>query len=244
MSTYIQGSFRASDAVTVRFTYDPTGAASTADWSIGAGTTYATANAALLALQTRVRTLLGSSDFDITAVVDTDQHNATVRVTTPGLNFSIDWSHAGDGSALRTFLGESGNVTDQASGYTFSGPLAAAWHPPYDLRRLDLRTKPWDTQRLMTSAGAPSVGNPHTTSLRQDADAEFWFGSSANYDGYGALRDCIEGVFTYGQPFVIGTDVADYTCRFPAGDLKVVPEPVEDTRRGTVYRVSLPVVVV
>ncbi len=242
MATNLQGSFYTADGFTVRTTL--TGI-SHADWVVSAGTTYATADAALAAWNTA----LTSISITVARSINTAEHTASVSVTTSGPTFSVDWSHAGDGTQMRDFLGEVGNLTTEASGYTFDNPLAAAWFPSYDLRSLDIQAKPWHAQRLMTGSGAIQANSPSQgvdDELMHEARAVFWFGANTiNWQGYGALRDFIEGVLQYGQPFVIATDDDSYTCRFNAADeLEIVPEAVTDVKRGYIYRVSIPVVVV
>lgn len=243
MTTHVQGSFHTVDGFTVRTTLTAIG---DADWVVAAGTTYATADAALAAWNTAISGI----SVSVARNVNASRHDATVVVTTSGPTFSVDWSHAGDGTTMRDFLGESANLTTEASGYRFDNPLAAAWFPSYDLRRLDVSGQPWDVQRLMTGGGAVQANNPHhgtTDDLMYEARAEFWFGYDvgSSYYYYEALRNLIEGILEYGQPFVITTDADAYTCRLAnIEQLELIPEPVTDVERGDIYRVTLPVVVV
>lgn len=240
MTTHVQGSFYAQEAFTVRMSVG----ASTADWVVAAGTTYATADAALVAWNAAISSL----SVTVARVVSASAHTASVQVTTAGPSFSITWSHAGDGTRIRDYLGEVGDLSGEPSGYVFDNPLAAAWFPSYDLRRFDISGAPWSKQRMMTGAGAVVTNNPHhglDDDLMYEARVEFWFGSSSTYEGYEALRDLIDGILEYGQPFTITTDDNAYVCRLPSGDtLELMPEPVEEIQRGYIYRVSFPVVVV
>lgn len=240
MATHVQGSFYTEQAFTVRMTVG----ASTADWVVSAGTTYATADAALAAWNTALASISASVSRGGTA----STHRQSVRVDSGGPTFSITWSHAGDGTRMRDYLGEVGDLSGESSGYVFDNALAAAWFPTYDLRRLSISGAPWSKQRMMTGAGAVVTNNPHhglDDDLMYEARAEFWFGSSTTYEGYEALRDLIDGILEHGQPFTITTDDNAYVCRLPSGDtLDLIPEPVDDVERGYIYRVTLPVVVV
>ena len=243
MSTNVQGSFHAADGFTVRTTLSGIG---NADLVVAAGTTYDTADAALAAWNTAISSL----SITVAKNINTSRHDATVVVTTTGPTFSVDWSHAGDGSALRDFLGETGNLTTEASGYRFTNPLAAAFFPSYGLRRMDITGRPWDVQRLMTGSGAIQANSPHhgtSDDLMYEATAEFWFGhdSGSSYYYYEAVKNLIEGLLEYGQPFVISTVDQNYTCRLANTEqLEIVPQPVSDVERGDVYSFSLPVVVI
>ena len=241
MATNIQGSFHAPLAFTVRMT---TGSSS-ADWTITAGTTYQTAEDALVAWNAVISSISCSVFLVDTAI--NSPHTKSVRVQAAG-SFSVEWSHLGDGSRLRNFLGETGDISTQPSGYVFTNPLAAAWFPPYDLRRFDISGEPWSTQRLMTGAGSVVPNNPHFSKggdLMYQATAQLWFGNTSGYAGYEALRDLIEGILEYGQPFTITTDDNIYRCRLPAGEsFEMIPEPVEDVVRGYIYRAEMPVIMV
>lgn len=242
MPTHLQGSFHTSVSFTVRTTVG----VSSADWTVSAGTTYATADAALAAWNT----VLTSISVSIARSTTASTHRASLSVDTGGPTFSITWSHLGDGSRMRDFLGEVGDLSAEADGYTFDNPLAVGLFPSYGLRRLDISAEPWERQRLMTGAGAITANNPHhgtAGALRYDAQAEMWIGHNVgtSYEWYEALAIFIDGLLEYGQPFVITTDDDAYTCRLQNSDtLELIPEPLEDIQRGDLYRVTLPVVVI
>lgn len=240
MTTTLQGSFYAPDAFTVRFTLAPS---SHADFSVAAGTTYADIDAVLTAWNA----VLSGVSCSVARVTNAANHTASVEVTIPSGTFSIDWSHLGDGSSLRDYLGEVGNLSGESDGYTFDNPLAAGWFPPYDLRSLSISGEPYDVQRLMTGSGAITTNDPHSNTgdgTKYTANAVFWFGDSSSYVGQEALRDFVEGVLEYGQPFVIKAPIDTYTCEFNLrGEFELIPEPVEDVRRGYIYQIAIPVVV-
>lgn len=240
MTTHVQGSFYTQESFTVRMSVG----ASYADWVVSAGTTYATADDALAAWNA----VLSSISASVLRGGQSRTHRQFVRVDSGGQPFSITWSQSGDGTRMMTYLGEVGDLSGESSGYIFDNALAAAWFPTYDLRRLDISGAPWSKQRMMTGAGAVVTNNPHHGTgddLMYEGLAEFWFGSSLSYEGYEALRDLIDGILEYGQPFTITTDHTVYVCRLPNTDtLEIIPEPVEDVQRGYIYRVTVPVVVV
>lgn len=242
MATHLQGSFFAYDAFTVRTTVG----ASTADWVVAEGTTYASSDAVLAAWNTAL-TPIGVT---VQYTIDAASHTATVSVDTGGSTFEVTWSHAGDGTSMRDFLGEVGDLSGESDGYAFDNPLAVAWFPSYDLRRLNIAAEPWDMQRMMTGSGAVTTNSPHTNVsglLRYSATVEFWFGHSAgsSYLYYEALRDFFDGLFRFGQPFQLVADGATHTCRLSdTKQLQLVPEPVDDVERGDIYSVSFGVTVV
>jgi len=242
MATNLQGSFYTSEAFTVRMTKG----ASTADWVVAAGTTYMTADEALAAWGAAISSIHVKVGYNINA----SSHTATVYIETGGSTFDVTWSHAGDGTRMRDFLGEVGDLSGEPDGYMFDNPLAVAWFPSYDMRNLQTSVEPWDKQRMMTGSGAISTNNPHhntDSELHYTARADFWFGYDVGtgYAFYEALRDFIEGLLEYGQPFVITTDDDQYTCRLAnPKQLELVPEPVDNIQRGDLYKVSLNLTVV
>lgn len=240
MSTSIQGSFHAVDAFTVRMQVG----ASTADWVVSKGTTYATPDDVLDAWNTAITAL----STTVTKQINAADHTASCAVDTGGLSFSVTWSHAGDGSRVRDYLGEVGDLSSEPDGYTFDNPIAVGWYPSYDLRSFSISGEPWSTQRTMTGSGAVTTNNPHHgrgDAIKYTARAEFWYGSAGTYAPHEALASAVDGIMEHGQPFTITNPDRSWVCRFPnEKTLELIPEPVEGVERGTIYRVSFPVVVV
>jgi len=241
MSTSIKGSFHTADGFTVRVTLASVAAA---DWVVTAGTTYNTVDDLLSDLNADIT----STGVSFAVVANATTHDFTVQATTGGLPFSVAWSHAGDGTSVRNFLGETADLSSKATGYSFSEPVASSFYSPYGLRRFDVAAEPWNVQRLMTGAGAVQTNSPHhgkASQLMYTATAEFWYGNSSNYEPFEALRDLIEGLLSYGQPFTISSGDQSYACVFAdVEQLTIIPQPVDDVERGDIYAFSLNVVVV
>lgn len=237
MTTSVQGSFYCKSAFTVRTTVG----VSSADFSVSAGTTFATAEAALSSWSA----VTSGIGVTFSHSINQATHEAFVVAASSAGSFDVEFSHLGDGSEFRDFLGESSDLTSQADGYEFSGPLASAWFPSYGIRRLDLDAEPWDVQRFMPGSGVITTQNPHSgpgSALRYNGNAVFWYGTLGNYNPHKALRNLLEGIMEYGQPFTIAADNQTYTCRLRTGaSFTILPEPVTDLRRGSAYRVSIPV---
>ncbi len=242
MSTSLQGSFYCKSSFTVRFTLN---SSTNADWFVSAGTTFADIDEALADWNST----LSSISCSVARVKNAANHTATVQVFIPSGTFSINWYYTGTfQDTINDYFGASLLISNESGGFAFSNPLPTGWFPPYGMRRLSIKAEPWDVQRFMTGAGAVTTGNPHITSpdeMKYRADAVFWFGDSSSYLGYKALRDFIEGVLEFGNPFVIRSDGQTYTCRLDIkNDFQLVPTPVENVRRGYIYEVTIPVVVI
>ena len=109
---WLQGSHVQPAAATVRLTLDPSGTPTTHDWSVTAGTRWASLDAMLDAWNAA---LAGAAVVD--RYTNSYTHRASIRVTTSGaVQYTIAWSHSGDGTAIRDRLGRPGDVSATASG--------------------------------------------------------------------------------------------------------------------------------
>lgn len=108
-TTYLQGAYRQAAAATVRITVDPTGTPVTHDWAIAAGTVWDS-----------VDEIIADWNASLSGPVVSVSHATGKLTVTASANVSIAWSHAGSGTALRDWLGESADAANQSSPYTFS----------------------------------------------------------------------------------------------------------------------------
>ncbi len=146
--TWLQGSHYQPVAATVRLTIDPSGAATTHDWAVTAGTHYKSLDLLIASWQAA----LGSAAW-LEVVPDATAHRGFLRVNTAGgETYSIAWSHAGDGTLLRNRLGESGNVSGRVTATVWSSPVLACWYGWHGATRLQRRaTKPVVGRRALLS---------------------------------------------------------------------------------------------
>jgi len=138
-TTYLQGSFRAPAAATIRFTRTDT--AATVDWAVSQGDTWDSADDLLSEWTAAIQADGGfSSAFSIVASHSVADSVDTCTVTTGGPAYSVAWSHAGDGTALRNWLGESGNITGAADGSSFSSHIPTSYVARYGVVSLTRTT--------------------------------------------------------------------------------------------------------
>ncbi len=125
MSTRLQGAFRAPATGTIRVT-DHSGP-STSDWPVTLGDTWQS----LDDLLTEWNAQMASDGLTVNLSV-TDSATAytgTIRMSnTSGGTMSVDWAHSGDATAVRDWLGESGNITTQPTPYDFSARHKCGWY--------------------------------------------------------------------------------------------------------------------
>lgn len=146
--TWLQGSHYQAAAATIRLTVDPSGTPATYDWAITAGTVHKSLDLLVVSWQAA----LGTAAW-VELVPDTTTHRAHVRINTAGgETYSIAWSHAGDGTAIRNRLGESGNVSGRATATVWTNPVQAGWYGWHGATRLRRKTtRPLATRREMLS---------------------------------------------------------------------------------------------
>jgi hypothetical protein len=193
MATYLQGAFSAPAAATVRVTHSATNS----DFVVAVGDYYANHDAILTAWNAQLASDLGAGVVVLSITSDTDAHTGTLSVTTNGGNFSITWSQTGDGTALRDWLGESADITNQPSGTAFSSYHRGGWYPKYQARAV-LRgaVKEHRSRTLLASGNAetqhnrsPSdaLGGPFQLSLA-------FHNGTGEYEGHQRLTDFVDDI--------------------------------------------------
>lgn len=165
MSDYLQGAFRMPADATIRTTNHSTG--DTIDWVVSEGDIWESVDA-IVAEWLAVFVVAYGFEPDISvAIVETaSTYTGTLRITTTGATFSIDWSHAGDGTSLRNFLGEAGNAATESSGYDFAAAHKCGWYVAEDRGGAQEGTRQADRTRY--AGRAPLLGGntqtQHSTS--------------------------------------------------------------------------------
>lgn len=193
MATYLQGAFSAPAAATVRVTHSAT----TSDFVVAVGDYYANHDAILTAWNAQLASDLGAGVVVLSITSDTDAHTGTLSVTTNGGNFSITWSQSGDGTALRDWLGESADITNQPSGTAFSSYHRGGWYPKYQARAV-LR----GAVREHRSRTLLASGNAETQHNRSPSDALggpfqlslAFHNGTGEYEGHQRLTDFVDDI--------------------------------------------------
>lgn len=164
--TRLEGSLRIPAAATLRLVYDPAGSATAIDLSVSVGTLYYSHDA-FLAVWQALCTALVPGVWSMR--VERGAHGGGyVVIDTPGAKgVTITWSHAGDGTAVRDWLGGQGLSTSRASGEAFADPCQGCWipyHPARRIARSDVRTPRAHMDRLdgwhVTQHDASAVDPP------------------------------------------------------------------------------------
>ena len=251
MASYLQGSWRAPAAFTVRVTHHGLGV--TSDHSTSAGDVYDSVDDALDAWNAELEADLGAGRVVLALGGSADAYAQSVSVTTNTGTFSVDWSHAGDGDAFRDWLGEVANLTTRPSGYTFAGPHLAGYALKYRLRA----ARRTGTTRLRGQGQSldGTTQTQHTAGVGQ-ADAvpvalsALIDNGTGDYEGHERLEAFIDEIFTIagamGGRFSVwhGEDGAEeqWVCRLDEEELVVMPIPVEDGGGSTLYEFDIPVI--
>ena len=253
-STYLQAALQAPEGGTIRLTYDPGGTPQTSDLVVTAGTIWNSQQAFLTAWMAQVVSDI-SAGFSGTLVADVANHRAFANLTTPGLNYSVAWSHAGDCTAIRDWLGETGDISNRASAANFSsyapGTYYSRWPAPEVLRE---RTGRERAHRMFLDG---SQETQHASALDDVADIqmsiELRFGTdpseSLSYVGYTQLGAFIDEVLDndaggIGRFTLHHLEAADdapdtWVFRFPEGELRVQPERVQGAPPDRMWMVRL-----
>ena len=251
----LQGSFQASTAATVRFTRDDSG--DVVDWTIDEDTVWNSAQDAL-AEWSAVIVADGNfgSAFDLTTTNSAGTMKSQVLVTTGGPAFSVAWSHSGDGTALRNWLGESGNIAGGANGSQFSSHLPTGFVAGNGARLV--RTSSGRHRAHFVSLDGSHYTQHHASSADADsigATVTLGWGSTsaATYTGHELLESWLDSLWDdagSGEPFSLfvtdeGNDIDDcdqYVLRFASPSLHVRPERLASSRPGRQWRVAFDVI--
>jgi len=120
---WLQAPFTTPTAFTIRITV--AGGGGNHDWSVSAGTTWASIDDLIAAWNTAL-----AGAVVVSIVPEVTRHRANVMITTgSGANYTLTWSHSGDGSPIRNRLGSSADVTSHVSGtVAWSGYVASAFY--------------------------------------------------------------------------------------------------------------------
>lgn len=208
---YLQSSFRVPSDATIRFTRDDT--AAVVDWSITAGTLYQSVDHLVANWKTAIQDDASFGlDFAVDATISAPSSYQIVVVTTGGPAFSVDWSHAGDGSAVRDFLGQSGNISGAADGSSFSSWIRACYVARYGAIRTSRSTTARDRGQFLALDGTSSWSQHHASTDDEDdirADVELWAGDVAATNARSPLRQLerfVDELFDTegaGEPFAL-----------------------------------------
>lgn len=171
--TWLQAGHYQAAAATVRFTFAST-PPTTADWVVPAGTWFESVDAMVENLNAA---LVGKARVEL--VPSHAAHTASVRISTEGAGptYSITWSHAGDGTALRDRLGESGNVSGRATGTTWSVAVRAAWYSWLGAARIERsQTEEVSARTPLRDGSVMEVTHSRQPAPRVTLDVELRFG--------------------------------------------------------------------
>lgn len=242
--TYLQGSLVATAAATVRFTH--TNSATTSDWTIAAGDYWASVDALVSAANVAIVSgSIGGSKVRLAVVHDTSAHTGTIDVDTDGSTFSVAWSQSGDGSAIRDFLGEVGDLTTEADGYDFDLPHKAGWYPSLAAQQIRTVGERRPRAQMQTLSGASRTqSNPATADGDEmEIGCELWCSNgSGAQEGLEQLETFVDELHSSsGEPFSVfhGESGSEdqWVCRFAEGDIEIRPRRAG--RGNLVWAVSL-----
>lgn len=251
-TTYLQGSFRAPSAATIRVTHHATPA--TSDLVIAAGDTWESLDAFLLEWNAQLAADLGADKVELG--IDADPANGTgsvVIAADTGL-VSVTWSQSGDGTAIRDWLGHDADVVSEASPYTFTDPHLGGWYP-----QIGAQTARRATSTRHRAMSVFQDGTTETQSMvspgesdRVALDLTVWFSGShvAGLSGYTtthtALRDFVDDLFDDGsgptEPILLVHDGDEWTCRLDGERVRLQPRRVEGSLPDEVWEVAVPLV--
>lgn len=126
MTTKLQGAFRAPADATIRLTENA--GATDSDWAVSAGDVWESVDALIAEWNAQLESDFGAGVVVLSITESASAYTGTVTVATTGATVDVTWSQAGDGSAIRDFLGESGDLASKANGYTFTSRHKCGWY--------------------------------------------------------------------------------------------------------------------
>lgn len=240
MASYLQGAFAAPGGGTIRVTYDPGGSPSTSDWVILDDDYWASTDAMIAEWNAQLESDLGSGAVVVDISVNTNAHTGTVRVTTDGPNFSIDFQHAGTTRDVGTWLGSSSNITNQASGTAFSGAHRAGWYPKYELQAIRRTGQREHRSRTLLQSGTMETGHNRSPSDELGGPVQLrlrFHDGTGNMEGHSQLFTFIDDIHdgdAGGVPVFTATwgAASEYTetVRLVEPNLEVMPRQPAGTR--------------
>ncbi|MAG64447.1 MAG: hypothetical protein CMK74_01015 [Pseudomonadales bacterium] len=243
--TYFQGSFRVTKAATIRVTYHP---ATTSDWAVSAGDTYTSLDLLIAAWQAQLDSDLGADKVIVSVTHSTTAYTGTLRLTTDGPNVSVDWSQAGDGEDLRDWLGESADITNEASPYDFAAQHKAGWYPPYAAQMLQ-RSESSRPRSQMLTLGANSRTQHNADVGDEDeigVSLRCWMDDgTGSFEGHDELEQFVDELHDEtggGEPFSIYHGEAgaeeQWVVRFADAALSIVPARVAGAQANDLWQWS------
>lgn len=197
--TWLQGSHTQTAAATVRLVLSPGGPLNTKDWVISAGTVWSSIDDLVA---TWNLALAGKAWVEI--VPDTLTHRGHVRVRTQGsVTYSVTWSYAGDGTSVRSRLGETGDVSGRAHDTVWTSPVLGAWYCWHGATRIERTLSRVRSSRRERLDG--QVDTQHATATRTAElvalDVQIRFGTpptetAAHYGGLLALEEFLDELWS------------------------------------------------
>lgn len=250
-TTYLQGAFRAPATATIRTTRRDTMA--TSDWVVTAGDAWDSVDELLADWTAQLVADFGAG-WSVSTIDSAVLHAQYCTVTTSGPNYDVTWSHAGDGTAVRDWLGASGDLIDRTSGALFGAVIPSAIVPPYAVSGLLGRAVGGAYPRSQrthldglthTQHGADDGEHCEVTSEITIRLAQT---SGIPYGHYRLLTvlDTILGALAgaTGRLSVYhGLDGDQWVCRPSGDDLEVVPEAVAGSVPWSLWEVTIPLIV-
>ena len=247
----IQGSFRVPADATVRLTRDDTSA--TVDWALTEGDEYTSAEQLVTAWRNTVQGSVSFAAFSIDTVSSLAAFTSTVTVTTGGPAWSVAWSHAGDGSAVRDWLGASGDIAGAADGATLGAPVPAAFVANYGARVVRQNTGR-DRAHFVALDGSHQTQHHAASGAVDDAQVSavirWGSASAATYAGHEQLESCVDAIFDAtggGEPWTLFVcdetdDLATATqwlLRFATSPVELRPAQVHGSKRGQLWEIRI-----
>jgi len=254
---YLQSSFAPVDwtaSATVRFQRDDT--AQHVDWVVSSTDTYRSTDEMLAAWTAVIQAdpNFGAA-FQVVATHDKGTAVSTVQVTTGGPNYSITWSATGDGTQIRDYLGESGDIAGAADGSSFASHVPCSYVARWAARRIRRGSTSRDRAHFVATDGSTKTQHGHAPADtdRVEVDVELWAGLPTGANARAALqriRDFVDALYSTtgaGEPMALyhgheddGSDAELWVLRWSSSPLRIIPERVEGSVPDRVFRIRFP----
>lgn len=245
---WLQGSHVQPSACTVRLTRDPAGTPTTHDWTVAAGTRWASVDAMLDAWNAA---LAGAAT--VSRYTNSYTHWAQVKIVTSGaVAYSVTWSHSGDGTAIRNRLGKSADVSTTASGTVWAEDIVGdlvSWAGVRGLVRTSTRRR---ASSVVMASGAVEAQATGDRDEEVTVSAELWWGApdgaAALWLGHRAFEAFLDSL--WGEDWCQddvwmlaaapdGDTTERWYVRFPRPTVDLRPEMVDGSYRHRLWRLPL-----
>lgn len=200
-TTQISGSLRLASACTVRVTCD----GDTSDLALAAGTLLVSHGYLLTAWQ-----LVLTADIPgrwALELLRQSDGTCYVQITSPDNNpVDVAWSHSGDGSALRDWLGFSGDLSGAASPAVAPDVCSALWQAETAAQVLQRNSVSRARSSGLVLSGASRTQH-NTSQSTADAtlwDVTFWAGPTAPHAEQGGFAGFLDGTALLGCGELLG----------------------------------------